>query len=56
MEVTVLGAGVSGLTTGIRLLESGFNVKIVTEKKIDIIFYIMVNILTNRAHKVDLLE
>ncbi len=32
MEVTVLGAGVSGLTTGIRLLESGFNVKIVTEK------------------------
>ena len=32
MEVTVLGAGVSGLTTSIRLLESGFNVKIVTEK------------------------
>ena len=27
-----MGAGVSGLTTGIRLLESGFNVKIVTEK------------------------
>ena len=28
MEITVLGAGVSGLTTAIRLLESGFKVTI----------------------------
>jgi len=28
MQVTVVGAGVSGLSTGIRLLENGFNVKI----------------------------
>jgi D-amino-acid oxidase len=31
MKITVLGAGVSGLTTGIRLLEEGWNVKIMTE-------------------------
>ena len=32
MEVIVIGAGVSGLSTGIRLLEEGWNVKIITEK------------------------
>lgn len=32
MQVTVLGAGVSGLSTGIRLLENGFNVKIMAEE------------------------
>jgi len=32
MEVKVIGAGVSGLSTGIRLLEAGFNVTIVTDK------------------------
>jgi D-amino-acid oxidase len=32
MKITVLGAGVSGLSTGIRLLEEGWNVKIMTEK------------------------
>ena len=31
MKITVVGAGVSGLTTGIRLLEEGWNVKIMTE-------------------------
>lgn len=31
MEITVVGAGVSGLTTGIRLLEEGWKVKIMTE-------------------------
>ncbi|MDG1543082.1 MAG: FAD-dependent oxidoreductase [Candidatus Thalassarchaeaceae archaeon] len=31
MEITVVGAGVSGLTTGIRLLEEGWGVKIMTE-------------------------
>ena len=32
MEITVLGAGVSGLTTAIRLLESGFEVTILTKE------------------------
>jgi D-amino-acid oxidase len=32
MQVTVVGAGVSGLSTGIRLLENGFNVKIMAEE------------------------
>ena len=32
MQVTVLGAGVSGLSTGIRLLENGFEVKMMSEK------------------------
>ena len=31
MEIIVVGAGVSGLTTGIRLLEEGWSVKIMTE-------------------------
>ena len=31
MKITVVGAGVSGLTTGIRLLEEGWNVNIITE-------------------------
>ena len=31
MKITVVGAGVSGLTTGIRLLEEGWDVKIMTE-------------------------
>ena len=32
MRCTVVGAGVSGLTTAIRLLESGHEVEIVSEK------------------------
>ncbi len=32
MDVKVIGAGVSGLSTGIRLLEAGFNVTIITDK------------------------
>ena len=32
MQVTVVGAGVSGLSTGIRLLENGFDVKIMAEE------------------------
>ena len=31
MKITVVGAGVSGLSTGIRLLEEGWDVKIMTE-------------------------
>ena len=31
MDITVLGAGVSGITTAIRLLESGFKVTIVAK-------------------------
>ena len=32
MEVSVIGAGVSGLSTGIRLIEAGFDVNILTDK------------------------
>jgi D-amino-acid oxidase len=32
MQITIVGAGVSGLTTGIRLLEQGLNVKIMSRE------------------------
>ena len=31
MDISIIGAGVSGLSTGIRLLEAGHNVSIYTE-------------------------
>lgn len=32
MQVTIVGAGVSGLSTGIRLLEQGYNIKIISKE------------------------
>ena len=32
MQITIVGAGVSGLSTGIRLLEQGYNVKIISKE------------------------
>ena len=31
MDISIIGAGVSGLSTGIRLLEAGYDVTIFTE-------------------------
>ena len=32
MQITIVGAGVSGLSTGIRLLEQGYNIKIISKE------------------------